>query len=494
VILNYHDKDHLDVDKTYDLIKIKYFWPCLYKQLHEYVNSCITCQQRSMYKSRPLLQETDIPPYPFAKIAVDLSGPYPTSLSGNKYIISFIDIYSGWPEAFAVPSKNAENVVHLLLEEIIPKHSVPLVLQSDNGSEVVNRLVRETLKELNISHVTTSFYSPNANGKVERLHRFLHDILAKKIQDDSSTWDVCLNQTLAAIRFSKNKSSGFSPFFLLYNRDPVLPIDNILKPRRKYVGEDPHKILLEQQHKSFVMVHKNMKKSKKKQKDQADKTRQETDFKVGDAVYYKNHLRKSKLDSKWKPFYRIIEQKSPVSFIIKNQLNGTTTKVHAQHLKPATVEEWNIPSENRSKRKSTYVVAPSSSDELDSDNQSESSSENEQDPRDKLINKYRNERESSSNEEDIPLMELKKRVRSRAKRIKEQTMESSDEDDVPLSKLKTKNSVQYASSQSSNNSSSEDDMSIDVVMSKPACKRDRQNDKLLNIFADMTKCLKKQYC
>jgi hypothetical protein len=32
-----------------------------------------------------------------------------------------------------------------------------------------------------------------------------------------------------------------------------------------------------------------------------------------------------------------------------------------------------------------------------------------------------------------------------------------------------------------NNSSSEDDMSIDVVMSKPACKRDRQNDTLLNI-------------
>jgi hypothetical protein len=67
-----------------------------------------------------------------------------------------------------------------------------------------------------------------------------------------------------------------------------------------------------------------------------------------------------------------------------NQLNGTTTKVHTQHLKPATVEKWNIPTENRSK--STYVVAPSSSDELDSDNQSESDSENEQDPRDKLIN------------------------------------------------------------------------------------------------------------
>jgi hypothetical protein len=56
VVSNYHDKDHLGVDKTYDLIKIKYFWPRLYTQLHEYVNSCITCQQRSMHQSRPLLQ------------------------------------------------------------------------------------------------------------------------------------------------------------------------------------------------------------------------------------------------------------------------------------------------------------------------------------------------------------------------------------------------------------------------------------------------------
>jgi hypothetical protein len=34
---------------------------------------------------KPPLQETDIPPYLFAKIGLDLSGPYPTSLSGNKY-------------------------------------------------------------------------------------------------------------------------------------------------------------------------------------------------------------------------------------------------------------------------------------------------------------------------------------------------------------------------------------------------------------------------
>ncbi|CAC5412414.1 unnamed protein product [Mytilus coruscus] len=144
-----------------------------------------------------------MPPFPFAKVAVDLSGPYPTSFSGNKYIISFIDIYSGYPEGFPVPDKSAANIVQLLMDEIIPRHSCPLTLLSDNGSENCNNMVGET--EMKINHVTTSFYSPGSNGKVERLNRFMHDILAKKIKDDPSTWDVYLNKTLAAIMCNKNK-------------------------------------------------------------------------------------------------------------------------------------------------------------------------------------------------------------------------------------------------------------------------------------------------
>ena len=81
------------------------------------------------------MQETPVPPYPFCHIGVDVSGPYPTTLSGNKYIIGFIDLYSGWPEAFSVPAKTTDNVAHLLIEEIIPRHSGIQILTSDNGGE-----------------------------------------------------------------------------------------------------------------------------------------------------------------------------------------------------------------------------------------------------------------------------------------------------------------------------------------------------------------------
>ena len=76
---------------------------------------------------------------------------------------------------------------------------------------------------------------------------------AKKISDNQQTWDLFLNQAFAAIRFNVSESSKFSTFCLLYNRD-VLPVDNILKPQRKYVGEAMHHIALLEQHKSFVAV------------------------------------------------------------------------------------------------------------------------------------------------------------------------------------------------------------------------------------------------
>ena len=99
----------------------------------------------------------------------------------------------------------------------------------------------------------------------------MHDVLSKMLKDNVECWDVYLNQTLAAMRFNISESTKFSPFFLLYNREVVLPLDTILKPRRKYHGEEPHKIALEQQHKAFTLVHKYLTRSKKRQAKYANK-------------------------------------------------------------------------------------------------------------------------------------------------------------------------------------------------------------------------------
>ena len=96
VIEQYHDQNgHMGIEKTYNAIKGKYYWLEMYKELYQYINSCVTCQQRNVKKVRPPQQETDAPPFPFVKLGLDISGPYPTTLSGNRYMISFVDWYSG---------------------------------------------------------------------------------------------------------------------------------------------------------------------------------------------------------------------------------------------------------------------------------------------------------------------------------------------------------------------------------------------------------------
>ena len=253
----------------------------LYKRISSRINinSCVTCQQRNLKKVRPLQQETDAPPFPFAKLGLDISGPYPTTLSGNKYIIGFVDWYSGWTEAFPVLDKSAETVAYLIIDEVIPRHSTPLQIVSDNGSENVNKVIKHTLEENNISHVTTSYHHPQGNSNVERFHRTLHDVMSKRGSEKVQTWDIYLNHVLGAVRLNINESTKFSPFYLLYNPDPILPIDNILKPKYRYHGEEPHKIGLQEQHKSFVLVHKDFKKAKKDRLSMPTKTVSTLNFK-----------------------------------------------------------------------------------------------------------------------------------------------------------------------------------------------------------------------
>ena len=88
--------------------------------------------------------------------------------------------------------------------------------------------------------------------------------MSKKMENDLTTWDMHLNQTLSAIRVSMAKTTQRSPFFLMYNCDPVMPVDNILRLRRKYLEEEHHRAALENQRKTFTQVYGRIKKNPKK--------------------------------------------------------------------------------------------------------------------------------------------------------------------------------------------------------------------------------------
>ena len=102
------------------------------------------------------MQECNFPLFFFGKLALDIFWPYPRTHSSNRYIVTFIDMYSGWYEAFTVPNKEV-TVAYLLIDEIFPRFGVPLLLLTDNGPENINKIMKKTLENLNEHHVKTFF-------------------------------------------------------------------------------------------------------------------------------------------------------------------------------------------------------------------------------------------------------------------------------------------------------------------------------------------------
>ena len=127
VLKECHDNcAHMGLDKTYDRIRDRYHWRGLYKDVAKYVSKCIRCKTRNLKRELRPLQEMEEGRFPFEKIGIDMCGPYPTSKAGNKYLLTVTCLYTGWPEIFAVPDKSAVTVATVILEEIVPRHSLSI--------------------------------------------------------------------------------------------------------------------------------------------------------------------------------------------------------------------------------------------------------------------------------------------------------------------------------------------------------------------------------
>ena len=70
-----------------------------------------------------------------------------------------------------------------------------------------------------------SSYHPQSNGLCEQQNRTIKDALVKVLDENACDWPYVIEGVLFAHRVSKHTSTKFSPFFLLYNREPNLPID-----------------------------------------------------------------------------------------------------------------------------------------------------------------------------------------------------------------------------------------------------------------------------
>ena len=323
VLVEAHDKlGHQGNSCMYYLIKKQYYWKGMNKDIRKYIANCILCQREKAKVQHYPLQMMEIPDRPFNKITIDLVTECEMSTSGNKHILTIMDHLTGWPEAFPIPDKSADSIVSTCINEYLPVHMCPWYILSDNGMEFKNNVMDQILQQLGIDRIFSAPYHPQSNGKLEVLHKYLKPTLKKLCEKDPANWDKYLNQVLTSYKITPNLATAETPFFLVYGRDPNLPLHQLLEPMQHFLGDpDSHMLNLETHRLALAIVKKTLDQNRFKT---AQKTmaRDKPAFQVGDHVYFKNK-QPGKWDLKWRPGYRIACIECDRHFIhIENQATG----------------------------------------------------------------------------------------------------------------------------------------------------------------------------
>ena len=204
-------------------------WPGVAKDVKELCASCPICQKAGpAVTTKPPLHPLPVMKEPFARVAMDVFGPLSGTKTGNKYILVLMDYSTKWPEAFALRNVMTKTVVNCLVE-VTARVGVPEELPSDNGSNFIPKVMPQHFKVTGIKQIRTSPYHPQTDGMVERFNSALKSLLRKLTQDPKVEWDRCLPYVLWAYRGTVHKTTGFSPYNLLFGKEMRMPLDQMVR-------------------------------------------------------------------------------------------------------------------------------------------------------------------------------------------------------------------------------------------------------------------------
>ena len=233
-----HDNlGHNGTHRTYTLLKRLYYWKALKPSVAKHIKMCYHCQRRNKQVVKYATLHFDVVTFPMQFISMDLIGEFhPPTTNKNRYARTVIWMLMGYIFCVPLKTKTAEEVIQAYIDNVYSKFGGSMKILSDNGTEFKNKIFEQVAKELGVvPKLYTPPYHPASNGRIEGFHAFLKACIAKHIAPQLE-WDVLVPLACAAYNFIPNEYSKESPFFLMFGRDPVLPLNTLLEPKIRYMG------------------------------------------------------------------------------------------------------------------------------------------------------------------------------------------------------------------------------------------------------------------
>ena len=199
----------------------------------------------------------------------------------NRYILTVIDMLTGYMIAVPIPDKKSETVCGAYRDNVYCTFGGSSRILTDNGTEFKSQEMKAICEELNIKHVFSPVYTPQANGRLEGWHHFLKACIAKHIHGKNLEWDKLVPLAVSAYNFFPCQSSRESHFVLMFGRDPITPVAKLLEPRPRYYGDKGGTLRMDMLRKLYLVTAENIRRAREK----GPRKKTSSKVQVGDLVF-----------------------------------------------------------------------------------------------------------------------------------------------------------------------------------------------------------------
>jgi transposase InsO family protein len=231
-----------------------FYWLSALYDARNIVQQCEACQLFATKPHAPASElHTILVAWPFTQWGLDQVGPLSKSSRGSHtYLLVAVDKFSKWIEAVPVTNQEATTAVKFF-ESIVYRYGVSNSIITDNGTNFTSGEFQEFAKKLGIKIKYASVAHPKSNGQVEKANGLVCSGLKKRLlrpfKRAAGAWVEELPSVLWSPRTTPNSSTGYTPFFLLFGAEAMLPTDvRYCVPRvMAYIEEDAEKALADAQ-------------------------------------------------------------------------------------------------------------------------------------------------------------------------------------------------------------------------------------------------------
>ena len=154
----------------------------------------------------------------------------------EENILMVTDHFTQYAQAYVTQSQTTQTMAKALWDNFIIHYGLPEKILSDQGRNFESQLVANHCKLMGTQKLWTSPYHPQTSSQCKRFNSTLIDMLGMLTLEKKSDWKNHIGALVHAYNCMQNSATGFSSYYLIYGRQPHLPVDVTL-------GLVPHSVI-----------------------------------------------------------------------------------------------------------------------------------------------------------------------------------------------------------------------------------------------------------